>query len=158
MTRRQVRSAIIGLVLGTGVALTSVALGTALLLGLAVAGTVVVVGRATADVEPEVGHERRVRRDGVRGEVQDLAWSLVGRDGRVGERALRRLRDAGVTRMARHGVALADPADAPRARELLGDRAYVTLTRMSHPLPSVADARHTIGALERLGSNSPETP
>ncbi|RHA38387.1 hypothetical protein, partial [Cellulomonas rhizosphaerae] len=71
---------------------------------------------------------------------------------------LRRLREAGAARLARHGVALADPAAASRARELVGDRAYVTLTRHSHPLPSVADARHTIGALERLGSNSPETP
>lgn len=158
MTRRQVWSALAGFVVGTGLALTAAALGTALLVGLAVAGLVVVTGRAAADIESEAGHATRVRRDGVRGDIQDLAWSLVGRDGRTGERALRRLRETGATRLARHGVDLADPADAQRVRTLVGDRAYVTLTRTSHPLPSVSDARHTIGALERLGPNRPETP
>ena len=63
------------------------------LVGLLVAGVVLLVTRL--DGAPDPGWERPHydRRHGARGEVQDLAWAMVGRDGRVGERVLRQLRD-----------------------------------------------------------------
>ncbi|GEL98532.1 hypothetical protein [Cellulomonas terrae] len=117
------------------------------LVGLLVAAVVLLLTRL--DGAPDPGWERRHydRRHGARGEVQDLAWAMVGRDGRVGERALRQLRDVARSRLARHGRAI-DDADI---EQVLGARAHRTLTRTRSPLPSVADLRHTLDVLDRLG-------
>ena len=72
---------------------------------------------------------------------------MVGRDGRIGERVLRRLRDVAARRLARHGLTV-DDAEAER---LLGTRAIRTLTHTRSPLPSVADVKHTVDMLDRLG-------
>ncbi|MDM7830014.1 hypothetical protein [Cellulomonas edaphi] len=151
MTRRQVRNGVLAFVLATGVALLVTRPGTALLFGLVVTAVVVLLGRLDLEDEVELEPERVIRRDGARGELQELAWAFSSRDGRLSERALRRLREVGTVRLARHGVALGDPEHADRARALVGDRAYATLTRLSHPLPGAADVRHTLDALERLG-------
>jgi hypothetical protein len=102
------------------------------------------------DAEPDPGWDRRLydRRHGARGDVQDLAWAMVGRDGRIGERVLRQLREVAGSRLARHGRSL-DDADI---EEVLGARALRTLTRTRSPLPSVADVRHTLDVLDRLGA------
>ena len=117
------------------------------LVGLLLAAAVLVLTRL--DGAPDPGWERRHydRRHGARGEVQDLAWAMVGRDGRVGERALRQLRDVARSRLARHGRSI-DDADI---EQVLGARAHSTLTRTRSPLPSVADLRHTLDVLDRLG-------
>jgi len=64
---------------------------------------------------------------GVRDDVSRLA-AAVGR-GRlpVGPPAVRRLRAAAAVALARHGVDLADPADAPRVVALLGPHAPAVL-------------------------------
>jgi hypothetical protein len=117
------------------------------LVGLLLAAAVLLLTRL--DVTPEPGWDRRLydRRHGARGEVQDLAWSMIARDGRVGERALRQLRDVARSRLARHGRSL-DDADVEQA---IGTRALHTLTRTRSPLPSLADVRHTLDVLDRLG-------
>jgi len=117
------------------------------LVGLLVAAVVLVLTRL--DGAPDPGWERPHydRRHGARGEVQDLAWAMVGRDGRVGERVLRQLRDVAGSRLARHGRSM-DDADI---EQVLGARAHRTLTRTRSPLPSVADLRHTLDVLDRLG-------
>ena len=117
------------------------------LVGLLVAAAVLLLTRL--DGAPDPGWDRRHydRRHGARGEVQDLAWAMVGRDGRVGERVLRQLRDVARSRLARHGRSL-DDADI---EQVLGTRAHRTLTRTRSPLPSVADVRHTLDVLDRLG-------
>ena len=157
MTRGQVRTAAITFVLATGAACFFLRVGSALLVGLVAAGLAVVVGRLETAVEPEITRVARTRQDGARGDVQELAWSLVGRDGRTGERALRRVREAGARRLARHGATLDDPRDADRIRELVGQRAYTALTRRGHPTPTLADLRHTLDALERLGPTARTT-
>ena len=115
--------------------------------GLVVAAVVLLLTRL--DVAPDPGWDRRHydRRHGARGDVQELAWAMVGRDGRIGERVLRQLRDVARSRLARHGLTL-DDADI---EQVLGVRAHRTLTRTRSPLPSVADVRHTLDVLDRLG-------
>lgn len=114
--------------------------------------------RVDAVVEPRPEREEVHVRDGVRGEVQDLAWAMAGRDGRAGERALRHLRAAAARRLARHGLDLDDPEQTDAVVDLLGARAHRTVTHRQHPLPSVADLVHTVEVLERLGTTRDRTP
>lgn len=123
----------------------------AVVVALGAAALTAVVERVDLNPEPAPERHRSAARDGTRGEVLDLAWTMVGRDGRAGERVLRRLRAVAAGRLARHGVDLADPDAAADVERLLGARARATLTRTSHPLPSASDVAHTVSALERLG-------
>ncbi|GCE77321.1 hypothetical protein [Cellulomonas biazotea] len=123
----------------------------ALLVGLAVAAAVVVLTRIDVAAEPRGDTSRPVRRHGARGEIQELTWAMVGRDRRIGERVLRRVRDVGAVRLARHGLVLGAPDDDAAVLALVGPRAHATLTRRSSPLPTVADVRHTVDVLYALG-------
>ncbi|GIG32680.1 hypothetical protein [Cellulomonas oligotrophica] len=129
------------------------AVGAAVVLAAGAAALVVVAEHLDLRTEPAPERHRATRRDGSRGEVLDLAWSMVGRDGRAGERSLRRLRAAAARRLARHGLDLADAADAEAVRALVGPRAHATLTRTTHPLPSLGDLQHTLTVLEGLGTD-----
>jgi len=115
--------------------------------GLLLAAGILLLTRL--DSAPDPGWDRRLydHRHGARGDVQDLTWAMVGRDGRIGERVLRRVRDVARSRLARHGRSL-DDADI---EQVLGARAHRTLTSTRSPLPSVADVRHTLDVLDRLG-------
>ncbi|GEA85742.1 hypothetical protein [Cellulomonas gelida] len=142
----------VGVLVGVGLGLMAgFTWWSSIVLGIAVAAFVVVVTRLEPDPEPDWERERHVRPDGSRGDLQDLAWSMVGRDGRAGERAMRRLRETATVRLARHGVDLADPEQLDAVVALVGRRAAQTLTRRSAPLPSVADLTFTLGVLEALG-------
>lgn len=125
--------------------------GAAVVVGFGVAAIVVMARRLGADLEPEWGTEHRRRQEGARGDLQDLAWSMAGRDGRAGERAMRRLRDVAAVRLARHGLDLASRDDTPALRALLGDRVLDTLRRRQAPLPSLRAVQQAVDALERLG-------
>ncbi|MFI2753836.1 hypothetical protein ACGIF2_10415 [Cellulomonas sp. P22] len=127
----------------------------ALLLGVAVALGVSLVERLELDPDVRWVREHGPRRSGARGEVQDLAWAMTGRDGRVGERALRALRTIAAGRVARNGVSLTDPEHDGALRDLVGARAHRTLTTTTSPLPSLRDVRHTVDVLERLGTTRP---
>lgn len=132
----------------------------AVVVALAAGTLTAVLVRVDAAGEPRPARHVPESRDGSRGEVQDLAWSMAGRDGRAGERALRHLRRAAARRLARHGLDLEDPEDAAAVADLVGARAHATLTRRQHPLPSVPDLVHTVDVLERLGATRtrPATP
>jgi hypothetical protein len=103
---------------------------------------------------PDPGFDRPQfdRRHGARGEVQDLAWAMVGRDGRVSERSLRRVHEVASVRLARHGLDLADPADEQDIQGLVGSGAFRTLTRTGSPRPKMSEVRHAVDALERIGT------
>lgn len=147
---------LVGLLVGSGLAwMLGLSTGSALLLGLAVALGVTLVERLELDPDVRWVREHGPRRHGARGEVQDLAWAMSGRDGRVGERALRTLRATAAGRVARHGVRLGDPEHDAALRELVGARAYRTLTTTTSPLPSLRDVRHAVDVLERLGTTRP---
>lgn len=118
--------------------------------------------------------------DGTRRDVAHVTWSLVGRDGRVSEAAVRRLRQDARRRLRRLGVDL--PADFPttspartgrgqgvpadgsrpgaagpdlrdaeaRARSLLGEPAWSVLTGTGGWLPTLDEVEQCVEALERL--------
>ncbi len=127
---------------------------TSALIGLLVAAGALLLTRLDGTPDPGWDRERLDRRHGARGEVQELAWAMVGRDGRIGERVLRRLRDVAGRRLARYGLTLDDPETA----SLLGTRAVRTLTRTQSPLPSVADVKYTLDVLDRLGPRRTDQP
>ncbi|MBC7291697.1 MAG: hypothetical protein H5T83_10275 [Actinotalea sp.] len=105
--------------------------------------------------------------DGSRRDVAHLSWALVGRDGRVSEAAVRRLREDARRRLARTGVVLparfpvgADaaghvdgsgrPDPVAQARARLGEPAWTVLTATGRGLPSLDEVELVIDALERL--------
>lgn len=102
--------------------------------------------------------------DGARSEVAALTWSFFGRDGRVTEVAVRRLRADATRRLARHRVVIPgglnartegsdiDPEVVARARSLLGERAWATLTAPGGLMPSILDVAHCVDVIEGLGS------
>ncbi|GAA3814559.1 hypothetical protein [Cellulomonas soli] len=150
VVRACVRPLLVGAVVAGAAAAFGLKGGSALVVG--VLGALAVVAAARVDARPDLAPERvpAPPRTGARGDVQDLAWSMVGRDGRIGERPLRALRAAATTRIARHGLRLTAPEDAAAVRALLGERAYRTLTWTVSPLPPVRDVRHALDVLERL--------
>ena len=123
----------------------------AAVIGLLVA-VMVTVG-STLDLHRDATWERErpLGRDGARHEVATLSWTMLGRDGRVGERMLTRLRRAAAVRLARVGLDVADPADAVAITELLGRRAAAVLVEDRHgPLPRLADVEALVARLETL--------
>ncbi|GII99121.1 hypothetical protein CLV28_1762 [Sediminihabitans luteus] len=94
-------------------------------------------------------------RDGTRRDVSQLAWAVHGRDRRVGERVIRRLRDLATTTLATHGVDLADPTQADRARALLGPSAHDALTDTTR-MPTPRTAAAVMTTLEQLAARTPE--
>lgn len=99
--------------------------------------------------------------DGTRLEVATLTWSFIGRDGRVSEASVRRLRAVAARRLATVGVLLpperafrsdhlTDDEQHRRARELLGERSWRALTTRGGWMPSLRDVAHCVDTLERL--------
>lgn len=143
-----------GLAAGVGVDVAD-----SVVLGLALSALLLVVDAARARSEPPPDREPTVRRDGARHELASLSWTMIGRDGRVGERVLRHVVALATTRLARSGLRLDDPADADAVRDLLGARACRTLSVRGGLLPSVADIEHVVSRLERLDpAGTPPAP
>ncbi|WP_413450781.1 hypothetical protein AA0Y32_02300 [Georgenia phoenicis] len=111
----------------------------------AAAVVAVVVGHRDLGREHELPQLPAEERAGHRHEVSQLSWSLTDRDGRVGERGLRQLREVAAGRLTGAGI---DPTDDAAVRAALGERAWRTL-RATTPQPVRAlDACLT--ALENL--------
>ena len=106
--------------------------------------------------------------DGARSEVAALTWSFVGRDGRVSEVAVRRLRADATRRLVRRRLVLpgglnartersgADPEVVAQARALIGERAWATLTAPGGLMPSINDVAHCVDVIEGLGPTGRE--
>ena len=139
--------AAVGLALLAGFAYVTVAL-----VGAAAVAGLLVLTRLEPRPDPEFDRPQFDRRHGARGEVQELAWAMVGRDGRVSDRILRRVREVATTRLARHGLDLADPVDERAIQELLGSKAFRTLTRTRSPHPTMSEVRQAVDALDRIGT------
>jgi hypothetical protein len=173
------RPVVAAVVLGTGAGVIGLRPLDAALVGL----VVLVIGLAwtalPAGQEYEWPRATVDEAAGSRREISALTWSFVGRDGRVAEPAVRRLRLVAARRLARRGVVVPggishlsrvpafgspDGAQEPdgaahdeaarRARELLGDRAWATLTGPGGWLPSLADVAQCVLAIEHLGAPS----
>lgn len=151
--RRSWRVPVAATVVAAGAWLLGVDVVHALVIGLCVA--VVVIVAQTVETAPDPGWEPEPppARHGSRSELMALSWTMVGRDGRAGERLLRRVRSVGAGRLARLGLDVREPADDATIRELLGARAWGVLTGEGHRTPSLADVEHAVTRLERL-----ETP
>lgn len=147
--------------------------GDPLLVGLLTFVVVVVWMALAAGDEDPWPPDRRDDRAGTRSELSVLTWAFIGRDGRVTEAAVRRLRELAAHRLARAGMPVAaglgprragatepssDAAQADeareRAREVLGERAWRTLTAPGGYLPSLADVAHCVDVIERLGAGT----
>lgn len=95
-------------------------------------------------------------RDGSRLEVASLSWALLGRDGRVSEQAVRRLRTVAEGRLGRHGLSMLRVSDHEQIHALLGDTAWAVLTTRS-AMPSRREFAKCVRALE-LADPHPEDP
>ncbi|WP_258725460.1 hypothetical protein [Cellulomonas sp. NS3] len=122
----------------------------AVLTGLGAVGLALV--GATFDPRPDERWSREPSPDrhGARTELAHLSWTMRGRDGRVGERVVQRLRRTATSRLARVGLRLDDPEDDARAAEMLGPRAWSTLHPAAGRMPRFADVEHTVARLEAL--------
>jgi hypothetical protein len=87
---------------------------------------------------------------GARREVARLSWGLSGFESRVDRRTLAMLQTTAARRLLRHGVDLDDPSAADRARRLLGDDAYATLTSGPGSLPRFDSFTRAVTAVEQL--------
>lgn len=165
MNRRLLRPLIIAASCLLAAAILGLRLLDAILVGLV---TFVVAAAATSarvPTEDAWPPADAMEPDGARGEVYALTWSFVGRDGRVSEVAVRRLRTDATRRLARQRVIVpgglssatartADPA-VEQARALLGERAWATLTAPGGLMPSILDVAHCVDVIESLGQPAP---
>lgn len=122
-----------------------------MLLTCVVALTIVTLTRRPDPAAGPTSHppwppDRRDRRSGARDEVASLAWTFFGRDDVISAQGLRTIKAVAATRLHAHGADLADPDDAGRCRELLGDEAY----RLLDPTAPTTAPRPTVAQLGRL--------
>ncbi len=89
-------------------------------------------------------------REGTRSDLARISWSFNGNGGRVSEAAIRRLRITAEGRLLRVGVDWHDPAGRARAEQLLGARAWATLTHPGGLLPKLREIEHCLTQLEQL--------
>ncbi|MDT0164139.1 hypothetical protein Q9R32_01045 [Actinotalea sp. AC32] len=165
MTRAFVRPLLAGVAVAVVADVLLLRTPDAVVAGVAAALAVVLAASLGAGDEylwPETGPDDA---HGSRRDVTLLSWTLVGRDGRVTESAVRRVRANAERRLARRGARLAaglgavgtganDAEAEARARALLGDRAWTALTGRGGWLPSLGDVQHCVDVVERLGDSA----
>jgi hypothetical protein len=88
-------------------------------------------------------------RDGARGEVAELSWSLRTNYGRVNHKAVLRVRQLARHRLAQHQLDLNDPADRRGVELLIGRRAYAALV-LSDRRPLLRSFLHCLDALDAM--------
>ncbi|MBD8077806.1 hypothetical protein [Cellulosimicrobium arenosum] len=95
-----------------------------------------------------------VAREGARRDVSELGWAIVGRDGRVRERAARRVLALAEHQLVRHGVVdgLETPEALDAAARLLGARTSAGLQRVAAggQTPTPRELQSWLDAIERL--------
>ncbi len=96
-------------------------------------------------------------RDGARGEVAELSWSLRTNYGRVNHKALSRVRQLARHRLAQHQLDLNDPADRRGVELLIGRSAYDVLVR-SERRPFLHSFLRCLDALDAMDRTRPWAP
>jgi hypothetical protein len=124
---------------------------------LALAAVALLQLRRVSGTEDDGWPDREDERSdaGARREVARLSWGLSGFESRVDRRTLAMLQATAARRLLRHGVDLDDPASADRARRLLGDHAYATLTSGPDSLPRFDSFTRAVSAVEQLTERPP---
>ncbi|MFI8523703.1 hypothetical protein ACIGB8_04635 [Promicromonospora sukumoe] len=106
--------------------------------------------------DPEWPRTVTEARAGGRHDVSDLSWSTFGRDGRVTDRVVRRVRALATDRLRAHGVDPSDPASLPDVEHLLG--ADVVRQLASRQSPTARTLQTWLDAIERLGPGAATWP
>lgn len=142
------------LVLALGVFASSVVIGLDLmhcvLLAMATAALLPLRALSTAGDDGWPEHEGDRADAGARREVNRLSWGLHGFESRVDRRSLAHLRGIATRRLHRLDVDLDDPADADRARDLLGADAFAALTADPGAPPRYDSFARAAVAVEQL--------
>ena len=99
--------------------------------------------------DPEWPRVPTTARAGGRHDVSDLSWSTFGRDGRVTDRVVRRVRALAADRLRAHGVDPSDPDSKAEVERLLGARVVAQLA--SRESPTARTLQTWLDAVERLG-------
>lgn len=154
------RPVVVGIGIAAVTTLVGMHLGDAVLVALVVAvlGTVwMTIETGEADTWREAAPEDAA---GARRELAVLTWAFLGRDGRVSEAAVRRLRVLATRRLARGGLVVVggvgprpsglDHPTREAAAEILGERAWTVLTAPGGWMPSLADVAHCVEVIEGL--------
>ncbi|GAA1426454.1 hypothetical protein GCM10009616_01010 [Microlunatus lacustris] len=123
-----VRTAVLAVLVFATLLVIGVDLGHCLLLALTAAVLHRLRGTPVTEDDGWPEHEDNRTDAGARREVDRLSWGLRGFESRVDRRSLAHLRGIATRRLRWQGVDLDDPADADRARALLGADAYAALT------------------------------
>jgi hypothetical protein len=92
-------------------------------------------------------------RPGTRSDMTQIAWSLRGRHGEIGDAGVRRLRAFARSRLAHRGLDIDEPADASQIRLLLGERAALAV--ISGQVRTIGDVEHCLDRLEALEAPLP---
>lgn len=102
----------------------------------------------------------RTNREGSRGDVAALSWSVRGSYGRVGSTAVRRVNRIARQRLALRHLDLSDPADRLEIERLIGRRAYAVLVRGERRPPLLRSLLRCLDALDALdpGRRPPPPP
>ena len=122
----------------------------ALAIAMSILRTAARSAEASGAGDPEWPTTALAARAGGRHDVSDLSWSVFGRDGRVTDRVVRRVRALAADRLRAHGVDPSDPAARPEAERLLG--AHVVLQLSSRNPPTARTVRTWLDAIDRLGA------
>jgi hypothetical protein len=163
VTARRWRAVIVAGIATFAGAVVGLQWGDAALFGLVagvVSAVVAVVGAGEPDPWPRGRPEDLA---GTRRDVTAITWSFIGREGRVTEFAVRRLRSDATRRLAMRGIVVpgglgATTRTSPHvsddvrraARAALGERAWLILTTPGGTMPSLADIAHCVEVVERL--------
>lgn len=151
--------------MGRALALAVVVLGLTLVVGfdvvhavlLALVAAVLLQLRDLAGTQDDGWPEHEDDRTdaGARREVDRLSWGLHGFESRVDRRSLAHLRGIATRRLHRLDIELDDPADADRARGLLGTDSFTALTADPGSLPRYDAYARAAVAVERLTERTP---
>ncbi|MGO1318483.1 MAG: hypothetical protein ACTMIR_15850 [Cellulomonadaceae bacterium] len=121
--------------------------------------TVLLAWAAAPEWTPAVwARAEQKRPDGVRDDIDQLAWSLGASGSTVHESAVRSLRILAARRLARAGLDLADPADTDRIAELIGPTALATMQLGSGRTPTLRQVSECLDALEAVPANPHDHP
>ena len=122
---------------------------------LTTVGLISMVGTADGDLgNTDWRGGARPNRDGARGEVAELSWSLRTNYGRVNHKAVSRVRQLARHRLALHQLDLNDPADRRGVELLIGRSANAVLVR-SERRPVLRSFLHCLDALDALDGTRP---
>lgn len=120
--------------------------------------TLAIVWTATGTAVDDPAWPRRTEevRAGGRHDVSDLGWSTFGRDGRVTDRVVHRVRALADRRLRLLGVDPDDPAQRPEVERLLGARVLAQMT--SRQPPTARSLQAWLDAVDRLAPENVHHP